>query len=90
MLMGQKLLLSRKLSFSENYLGGVTMTLTTLVNRHLKISLAFSFYFLQSLERKDSLKSKTLQKRGHLRVKEDGKTTYKRVRKVVIVYWSCV
>jgi len=31
-----------------------------------------------SLERKDSLKRKTMKKHGHLRVKEDGQLTYKR------------
>eukprot|EP00795_Rhopilema_esculentum_P003697 gene3697-14970_t len=38
-----------------------------------------------SLERKDSLKQKTLKKRGHLRVKEDGQTTYKRTSSSAIM-----
>ena len=40
-------------------------------------------FLLQSLERKDSLKLKTMKKHGHLRVKEDGQLTYKRVSCVV-------
>eukprot|EP00794_Sanderia_malayensis_P000708 gene708-9516_t len=38
-----------------------------------------------SLERKDSFKARTLRRRGHLRVKEDGKTTYKRTSSQAIM-----